>query len=161
MSLGLVLSLAARDLLSAALSHIFSLLTGVTPPRAEMLGITAALQIQSNSQYWRLILIHLTWADVLAVLGSAQLCALGNISLYHYEVISWLFYCSVSLFLSLSSPFLWTMTLLFANFPSYAAANDLQLICIDGNYELLSCSGLTYFSFIIQHVRYDAFMLLI
>lgn len=29
--------------------------------------------------------------------------------------------------------------------PSYDAASEVQLICIDSNYELISCSGLFFF----------------
>ena len=47
------------------------------------------------------------------------------------------------------SQILRAMSLLSANFWSYVAAGDVQLICIDINYELISCSGLVaYFSFV-------------
>lgn len=43
---------------------------------------------------------------------------------------------------------LWAMSLQSANFWSYAAASDVQLICFDINYELVSFSGLAQFSFV-------------
>lgn len=73
--------------------------------------------------------------------------------------MSWL--CSVSVCVQLANvtrlvagcfitllQILWAMSLLSANFWSYAVASDVQLICIVINYELISRSGLSYFSFV-------------